>query len=138
MRIMEERPQSFDPAALFGALADYTRLRLLNLIGEDEVCVCYLVDVLGTNQPKVSRHLAYLRKVGVVSARREGKWMHYRIVQPHTAEAGRILSAVMDSISKQPQMKADRKRLTELLREPNVIVQLARAPRPALTERAAG
>ncbi|HVF50049.1 MAG TPA: metalloregulator ArsR/SmtB family transcription factor, partial [Pyrinomonadaceae bacterium] len=65
---------------LFKALADRTRLRLLNLLGGDEVCVCYFVEVLRTNQPKISRHLAYLRRAGVVTARREGKWMHYRIV----------------------------------------------------------
>ena len=64
---------------LFKALADRTRLRLINLIGEDEVCVCFFVEVLKTNQPKISRHLAYLRKAGVVSARREGKGIHYRI-----------------------------------------------------------
>ena len=51
---------------LFKALADRTRLRLINLIGEDEVCVCFFVEVLNTNQPKISRHLAYLRKAGVV------------------------------------------------------------------------
>ncbi len=49
---------------LFKALADRTRLRLLNLIGEDEVCVCFFVEVLNNNQPKISRHLAYLRKAG--------------------------------------------------------------------------
>ncbi len=69
---------------LFKALADRTRLRLLNLMGEDEVCVCYFVEVLGTNQPKISRHLAYLRRAGVVTARRDGKWMHYRVVAPRT------------------------------------------------------
>ncbi len=67
-------------AGLFAALADTTRLRLLNLMDGREVCVCYFVAVLGQSQPKISRHLAYLRRAGVVAARREGKWMHYRIV----------------------------------------------------------
>ena len=67
---------------LFKALADRTRLRILNLIGGDEICVCFFVEVLNINQPKISRHLAYLRRARVVSARREGKWMHYRIIEP--------------------------------------------------------
>ena len=57
----------------FRALADRTRLRLLNLMGDEEVCVCFFVQVLGVSQPKISRHLAYLRRVGVVASRREGK-----------------------------------------------------------------
>ena len=54
---------------LFGALADRTRLRLLNLMGRDEICVCFLVEALGLSQPKISRHLAYLRDAGLVAAR---------------------------------------------------------------------
>ena len=61
---------------LFLALADKTRLRLLNLMRGDEVCVCYFTEVLGESQPKISRHLAYLRNAKIVSARREGKWMN--------------------------------------------------------------
>ena len=64
---------------LFLALADKTRLRLLNLMREDEICVCYFTEALGESQPKISRHLAYLRNAGIVSARREGKWMNYKI-----------------------------------------------------------
>jgi ArsR family transcriptional regulator, arsenate/arsenite/antimonite-responsive transcriptional repressor len=64
-------------ASFFRTLADPTRLRLLNLLSEGEVCVCFLCDALGEIQPKVSRHLAYLRRAGLVTARREGKWMHY-------------------------------------------------------------
>lgn len=52
----------FDMELFFQALADKTRLRLIHLMGEDELCVCFLVEVLGTNQPKISRHLAYLRR----------------------------------------------------------------------------
>ena len=63
-------------ARFFAALADNTRLRLLNLMAGREVCVCHFVEILGQSQPKISRHLAYLRQAGIVSARREGKWMH--------------------------------------------------------------
>jgi len=67
---------------LFAGLADRTRLRLLNLMAEQEVCVCYFVEILDAPQPTISRHLAYLRRSGLVEARREGKWMHYRIFPP--------------------------------------------------------
>ncbi|MFN2391782.1 MAG: ArsR/SmtB family transcription factor, partial [Pyrinomonadaceae bacterium] len=63
----------------FLALADKTRLRLLNLMRENEVCVCFFTEVLDESQPKISRHLAYLRNAEIVSARREGKWIHYKI-----------------------------------------------------------
>src|SRR4029453_13100847 len=63
----------------FKALADRTRLRILALLGNNEVCVCPIPDSLGLPQPTVSRHLAYLRRSGLVKARRDGVWMHYRV-----------------------------------------------------------
>src|SRR5918997_1077720 len=89
---------------LFKALADRTRLRLLNLMGADEVCVCFFVEVLGTNQPKISRHLAYLRRAGVVAARREGKWMHYRAVSPPDPRAARVFAEVMAWLREEAEM----------------------------------
>jgi len=79
-------------ATLFAALADSTRLRLLNLMAGREVCVCYFVEILRQSQPKISRHLAYLRKAGIVAARREGKWMHYSICPFADPAAGSILA----------------------------------------------
>src|SRR5215468_3825372 len=84
--------QTVQMDTLFRALADRTRLRLLNLMGQDEVCVCYFVEVLRTPQPNISRHLAYLKRAGVVAARREGKWIHYRIVEPADPHAARVFS----------------------------------------------
>ncbi len=75
----------------FKALADRTRLRLIQMLGDEELCVCDCVEVLKTNQPKVSRHLAYLRRAGLVSARREGKWTYYRLVEPDDPHAAKIL-----------------------------------------------
>ena len=72
---------------LFRALADPTRLRIINLVAEQEVCVCYFTEVIAAPQPKISRHLAYLRRAGIVGARREGKWMHYRLLIPHEPHA---------------------------------------------------
>ncbi len=116
---------------LFKALADCTRLRLINLIGEDEVCVCFFVEVLKLNQPKISRHLAYLRKAGVVSARREGKWMHYRIVEPPDSHAANIFREVRSSLGNDPAMQRDRQRLAKICCAPQLPVQLQKAPRPA-------
>ena len=116
---------------LFKALADRTRLKLINLIGDDEVCVCFFVAVLKTNQPKVSRHLAYLRRAAVVSARREGKWMHYRIVEPPDAHAASIFREVRAWLASDPTMQRDRMNLAQICCEAQLPVQLQKAPRPA-------
>jgi len=115
---------------LFKALADRTRLRLINLIGDDEVCVCFFVEVLKLNQPKISRHLAYLRKAGVVAARREGKWMHYRIAEPRDRRAANIFREVRASLANDAGMKRDRARLAQICCAPQLPVPLQKAPRP--------
>jgi ArsR family transcriptional regulator, arsenate/arsenite/antimonite-responsive transcriptional repressor len=69
-------------------------------MGDDEVCVCFFVEILKMPQPKVSRHLAYLRRAGIVAARREGKWMHYRIVPPSDEHAVRILHEVREYLAR--------------------------------------
>ena len=116
---------------LFKALADRTRLRLINLIGDDEVCVCFFVAVLKTNQPKISRHLAYLRRAAVVSARREGKWMHYRIVEPADSHAAGIFREVRAWLASDPTMQRDRLKLARICCEPQLSLELRKAPRPA-------
>jgi ArsR family transcriptional regulator, arsenate/arsenite/antimonite-responsive transcriptional repressor len=105
--------KAFDLPQFFQALGDNTRLRLLNLMGEQEVCVCYFVEILGASQPKISRHLAYLRGAGIVSARREGKWMHYRIIMPAHIGASRVLQQTLDSLKEDNAMQADRLRLAK-------------------------
>lgn len=116
---------------LFKALADRTRLRLLNLMGTDEVCVCFFVEVLRTNQPKISRHLAYLRRAGVVAARREGKWMHYRVVEPADEHVARVFREVQAWLTADEEMQRDRTRLAQVCCAPSPPVQLQGAPRPA-------
>ena len=116
---------------LFRALADRTRLRLINLMGDTEVCVCFFVEVLRTNQPKISRHLAYLKRAGVVSARRDGKWIHYRIVEPPEPHAARILREVRAGLANDPAMQSDRARLQKICCAPQLPIQLKRAPMPA-------
>jgi ArsR family transcriptional regulator len=117
-------------ALLFKALADTTRLRLINLIGNDEVCVCFFVEVLKMHQPKISRHLAYLRRAGVVAARREGKWIHYRLVEPPEPHAANIFREVRAGLGEDAAMKTERARLERICGEPQLSVQLQRAPLP--------
>lgn len=120
----------YSGALLFKALADRTRLRLINLMGEDEVCVCFFVEVLKINQPKISRHLAYLKRAGVVDARRDGKWIHYRIVEPPDAHAARIFGEVRGWLESDSAMQSDRARLARICCAPKLPVQLQKAPRP--------
>ncbi len=100
---------------VFRALADNTRLRLIHLLGDDELCVCSCVEVLRTNQPKVSRHLAYLRRAGLVAARRDGKWTHYRLTQPSDIHVARIFSELRARLANEPQMQSDKARLESAL-----------------------
>jgi ArsR family transcriptional regulator len=123
--------KGFDIELLFRALADPTRLRLLNLMGDDEVCVCFLVEALGMSQPKISRHLAYLRRAGIVTARRDGKWMHYRLSVPTDPHAATVLSAVRAGLANSQEMQTDRSRLVRLCCSPKAPAPLKRAPKPA-------
>lgn len=115
---------------LFRALADQTRLRLINLMGDNEVCVCFFVEALKMSQPKISRHLAYLRRAGIVAVRREGKWMHYRLIVPKDKNAARMLDQLRSSLAASQEMQRDRARLTGLCCSPKVPQALKRAPRP--------
>jgi ArsR family transcriptional regulator len=128
---MSSGSKSASLAGLFAALADTTRLRLLNLMSGREVCVCYFVEILRQGQPKVSRHLAYLRKGGIVAARREGKWMHYRIVPQADEASASILAAVLGSMGSDRQMQADLAKLERACCAPQKLVMPEGAPRPA-------
>lgn len=98
---------------IFKALADNTRLRLIHLLGDDELCVCSCVEVLRTNQPKISRHFAYLRRAGLVAARREGKWTHYRLTEPSDKHVARIFTELRSKLATEPQMQNDKARLEQ-------------------------
>jgi ArsR family transcriptional regulator len=115
---------TLDTELFFSALADRTRLRLLNLMRDGEVCVCFFAETLGTNNPKISRHLAYLRRASLVAARRDGKWMHYRIRRPLDADAASVFDATMKMLDKDKQMKDDRKRLAGFACSPNALVTI--------------
>jgi ArsR family transcriptional regulator len=128
---MGRAEEAFDMVRLFAALADRTRLRLLNLMNGREVCVCYFVEILNEGQPKISRHLAYLRKAGIVNARREGKWMHYSIERPGDKRANAVLDATLLSLTSDREMQSDLARLGNACCEPQRFVSLQGAPVPA-------
>ena len=95
---------------LFKTLADPTRLRLLNLLSSGETCVCELTDTLRVVQPKVSRHLAHLKRAGLVDARRDGKWIHYRWAQHGNPLVRHVLLGLRDWMVKDHRMNGERSR----------------------------
>ena len=117
---------------LFQALGDRTRLRLLNLMAEGEVCVCFFIEILGEPQPKISRHLAYLRSAGLVAARREAKWAHYAITPPGDGTTRAAFDAVMAALKDDREMQRDRAALARVCCSPRAPELLRRAPRPAI------
>lgn len=123
-------PKAYDLSLLFAALSDSTRLRLLNLMNGREVCVCYFVEILAQSQPKISRHLAYLRRAGIVAARREGKWMHYRIVPPPHEGAATLLRETLAVLRAQRSMQSDALCLDKACCAPRPVAALDRAPLP--------
>ena len=91
------------------ALGDKTRLRILALLGNNEVCVCHIHDSLGLPQPTVSRHLAYLRRSGLVAARRDGVWMHYQIAKSLHPVVRTVVTAAVAALQQAPDASRDRR-----------------------------
>jgi ArsR family transcriptional regulator len=104
------RHRNGEPPFLFKTLADPTRLRLLNLLACGETCVCELTDTLRVVQPKVSRHLAHLKRAGLVEARRDGKWMHYRWTQQADPLVRHVLTGLREWMTKDDRMNGERSR----------------------------
>jgi ArsR family transcriptional regulator len=127
---MPGKTKPFAIDLLFRALADPTRLRLLNLIGDQEICVCYFVEILGISQPKISRHLAYLRRAGIAAARRQGRWMHYRLLAPRDAVASSILKETLKHLRERPDMRRDFTRLGSACCKPGEFEIPEKAPQP--------
>jgi ArsR family transcriptional regulator len=119
----------FDLELFFAALADRTRLRLLNLMRGGEVCVCFFAETLGTNNPKISRHLAYLKRANLVTARRDGKWMHYRINRPTDQSAANILDELLASLARDKEMQRDLRNLVNVCCAPSAPVKIERSLR---------
>jgi ArsR family transcriptional regulator len=91
------------------ALADGTRLRILALLGQNEVCVCHIHESLGLPQPTVSRHLAYLRRSGLVAVRRDGVWMHYQVSRSLEPVVRQVVDATIEALRHVPATTQDRK-----------------------------
>jgi ArsR family transcriptional regulator len=126
----KEKPFPLD--LLFRALADPTRLRLLNLVADREICVCYFVEILEMSQPKISRHLAYLRRAGIVAARRQGRWMHYRLVAPRDRIAAAILKETLTHLRQRPDMQVELARLETSCCNPDTSELPRQAPQPLI------
>ena len=101
-------PSIADLDALFKAFGDPTRIRILNVLAAGELCVCDVVELLGLPQPTVSRHLAYLRRCGLVDATREWKFAHYRLADPTTAVHRSLLACVGAAFADVPTLDAER------------------------------
>jgi ArsR family transcriptional regulator len=96
---------------MFRAFSDRTRLRILNLLGGGELCVCDLVDVLGVPQPKASRHLAYLRKAGLVTSRKDGYWSYYELAPAKDGFHAKLLDCLSCCFQDVPELAEDAKLL---------------------------
>ena len=125
-------PMTPDLVTLFQALSDPTRLRLLSLMAAGEVCVCYFVEILDETQPKISRHLAYLRRAGLVSARRDGKWVHYGLAVPSDPASAAVLQTVLDVMANDRKMQRDRAALEKVCCAVRLPSALQNAPKPEL------
>jgi ArsR family transcriptional regulator len=95
---------------MFRAFSDPTRLRLLHLIQQGDLCVCDLVETLKLPQPTVSRHLSYLRKAGLIKAREERSWNFYTLVAPKTTFHGKLLDCLGTCFNDVPELSADLER----------------------------
>ena len=110
---MDKRLATLD--TLFKALADTTRLRIVGLLLDGEICVCNIHESLGLPQPKVSRHLAYLRRAGLVETRKDGLWVHYRLARMSDPVLQALLDAVGHAIGHLDSGVRDRRRLAAMV-----------------------
>ena len=101
---------------VYAALADPTRLRILSLLGNGEICVCHLHASLDVPQPTASRHLAYLRKSGLVEARRDGVWMHYRMAKIDSPVVASVVKAALHALTHTAIHEKDERRLQVALK----------------------
>ena len=101
---------------IYAALADPTRLRILSLLRDGEICVCHIHASLDVPQPTASRHLAYLRKAGLAEARRDGVWMHYRLAAIENPVIASVLAAAMHALTHTSISGKDDRRLQVALK----------------------
>jgi ArsR family transcriptional regulator len=105
---------------IYQCLCDPTRLRILNLLTEGELCVCHFQEILGEPQVKVSKHLAYLRTRGLVLARKEANWVIYALPAKPSRELSANLACLQDCVREEPIFRRDlekRRRLASSIEE---------------------
>ena len=107
-----------DIASVCAALADSTRLRILALLADGEVCVCHIHGSLDIPQPTASRHLAYLRRTGLVDTRRDGLWVHYRISDTLPAHVRHAIAGVLHAVQHCREPAADDRQLARVTGRP--------------------
>src|ERR1700722_7114269 len=106
------------PTELFSLLSDETRLRCLVLLQkEEELCVCEISKIIGSIQPKISRHLALMRKSGLVSDERRGQWVYYSLNQSLPDWAKRIIESTSENLMAQEPYRSDLKKMNSLKKE---------------------
>ncbi len=103
---------------LFKAFADPTRLRILNLLRENDLCVCNLIEVLKLPQSTISRHLAYLKRMGLVETWEEGTWNHYRLAKPVRKLHQALLACLGQCLGEVPQLRQDKQKLATGCKKP--------------------
>jgi ArsR family transcriptional regulator len=101
---------------VYAALADPTRLRILSLLGDGEICVCHIHASLDVPQPTASRHLAYLKKSGLVEARRDGIWMHYKMAEIDNPVVAAVVKAALHALTHADISAKDERRLQVALK----------------------
>ena len=100
-----------EPNQLFKAFAEETRLRILNLLAQRDCCVCEFQGSLRVPQPKISRHLAYLRRSGLVTTSKRGKWVMYALAQPQGRVHATLIHCVKNCFGEIKLLKADAAKL---------------------------
>lgn len=116
-----------DLETVLKALADTTRLRILGLLLTGEICVCHIHESLKISQPKASRHLAYLRRAGLVATRRDGLWVHYRMATVPDAILETVHRTVQHTLT---HFEVVRRDVTRLERKTGCCLPADDAPQP--------
>ena len=106
----ERRDGSLQLDVMFRAVCDRTRVRILNVLRNDELCVGDIVQIIQVPQPRASRHLAYLKKAGLVLARRDGLWIHYSLAPVRSEFHRRLLDCVITCFQEVPEIREDEAR----------------------------
>lgn len=132
MSVTKKKTGADELQVFFQAVADKTRVRLVNLLSDGEVCVCFFVEVLDEPQPKISRHLAYLRQAGLVRVRRDGKWAHYALTPPAHETVRRVFDEFIEAMKSDVSLRRDREALLRVCCSSKAPEQLKRAPRPSV------